>query len=212
MKVFYIDTSSSYLYAGISDNDILLSSVKKKLGSDMSKFTIKEVENLFKEASLEPGDIDKIIVVKGPGSYTGIRIGMTFAKIMAWSLKKEIVSITSLDAMSVIETLKVIVPLIDARRGFVFAGIYENNNVIMKNQYLKLDRLKEQLASLKKDYVYIGNQNKFKLENFMEYDPDILKIIIKYEGLKGENPHTIEPEYLKLTEAEENLKGIHYDN
>ena len=211
MKVFYIDTSSSYLYAGISDNDILLSSVKKNLGSDMSKFTIKEVENLFKEASLESSDIDKIIVVKGPGSYTGIRIGMTFAKIMAWSLKKEIVSITSLDAMSVIDTLKVIVPLIDARRGFVFAGIYENNNVII-NQYLKLDRLQEQLASLKKEFVYIGNQNKFKLENFIEYDPDILKIIIKYEGLKGENPHTIEPEYLKLTEAEENLKGIHYDN
>ncbi len=212
MKVFYIDTSSSYLYAGISDNDILLSSVKKNLGSDMSKFTIKEVENLFKEASLESSDIDKIIVVKGPGSYTGIRIGMTFAKIMAWSLKKEIVSITSLEAMSVLETSKVIVPLIDARRGFVFAGIYENNNVIMKNQYLKLDRLQEQLASLKKEFVYIGNQNKFKLENFIEYDPDILKIIIKYEGLKGENPHTIEPEYLKLTEAEENLKGIHYDN
>lgn len=212
MKVFYIDTSSSYLYAGISDNDILLSSVKKNLGSDMSKFTIKEVENLFKEASLEPKDIDKIIVVKGPGSYTGIRIGMTFAKIMAWSLKKEIVSLTSLDAMSVLETSKVIVPLIDARRGFVFAGIYEYEKVLMENQYLKLEKLQEKLASLKKDYVYIGNQNKFKLENFMEYDPDILKIVIKYEGLKGENPHMIEPEYLKLTEAEENLKGIHYDN
>ncbi len=212
MKVFYIDTSSSYLYSGISDNDILLNSIKKKLGNTMSKFTISEVAELFKKAKLEPKDIDKIIVVKGPGSYTGIRIGMTFAKIMAWALKKKIVSITSLEAMSVLETEKLIIPIIDARRGFVFAGIYENNKPIMENQYIKLEQLEKKVTSLKKDYLYVGNQNKFELKNFQEYNPDILKIIKRYEKRKEENPHTIEPEYLKLTEAEENLKGIHYDN
>ena len=212
MKVLYIDTSSSYLYAGISDNDVLLSSVKKNLGSDMSKYTINEIEKLFQIADLEPTDIDKIMIVKGPGSYTGIRIGMTFAKIMAWSLKKEIVSITSLDAMSVSDNEKVVIPLIDARRGFVFAGIYKNGTIIMENQYIKLVDLKEKVANLNKDYVYIGSQNKFNLENFLEYDPDILKIIKKYEHLESENPHAVKPEYLKLTEAEENLQGIHYDN
>ena len=60
MKVLYIDTSSSYLYAGISDNDVLLCSVKKNLGSDMSKYTINEIEKLSQIANLEPIDIDKI--------------------------------------------------------------------------------------------------------------------------------------------------------
>ncbi len=212
MKVLYIDTSSSYLYAGISDNDVLLSSIKKNLGSDMSKYTIMEISNLFKNAKLEPSDIDKIMVVKGPGSYTGIRIGMTFAKIMAWSLKKDIVSITSLDAMSVLDSKKLIIPLIDARRGFVYAGIYENGIVIMENQYIKLVDLKEKVSKSNKDYVYVGIQNKFELENFTEYAPDILNIIKKYEYLESENPHAVLPEYLKLTEAEENLQGINHDN
>ncbi len=212
MKIFYIDTSSSYLYIAILKEEKCFE-IKKKLGSEMSKYALQEIAELFKMANLEPLDIDKIIVVAGPGSYTGIRIGMTFAKIMAYTLKKDIISITSLEAMAYsLDSKKVIVPLIDARRGFVFAGVYENSLNILENQYIKLSDLQEYLTKLNKEYVFVGDSSKFKELKVQEYEPDFLQIINIVKDRAPISPHAIEPEYLKLTEAEENLKGIHYDN
>ena len=211
MKIFYIDTSSSYLYAGIAVGKFLVASIKKDFGKDLSKYTILEIAKLFQEASLEPEDIDKIIVVSGPGSFTGIRIGMTFAKIFAWSLKKDITTITSLDAMALVDTNKLVVPIIDARRGFVYASIHEKDKIILKNQYIKLDSLIAYLDNLKKEYLFVTNQDNFDLPS-IKYDPDILKIINTYQDKPSINPHLVEPTYLKLTEAEENLRNIHHDN
>ena len=211
MKVFYIDTSSSYLYVGIAVDNFLVASIKKNFGKDLSKYTISEIAKLFQEASLEPEDIDKIIVVSGPGSFTGIRIGMTFAKIFAWSLKKDITTITSLDAMALVDTDKLVVPIIDARRGFVYASIHEKDKIILKNQYIKLDSLIAYLDNLKKEYRFVTNQDNFDLPS-IKYDPDILKIINTYQDKPSINPHLVEPTYLKLTEAEENLRNIHHDN
>ena len=211
MKVFYIDTSSSYLYAGIAVGKFLVASIKKNFGKDLSKYTISEIAKLFQEASLEPEDIDKIIVVSGPGSFTGIRIGMTFAKIFAWSLKKDITTITSLDAMALVDSDKLVVPIIDARRGFVYASIHEKDKIILKNQYIKLDSLIAYLDNLKKEYLFVTNQDNFDLPS-IKYDPDILKIINTYQDKPSINPHLVEPTYLKLTEAEENLRNIHHDN
>ena len=211
MKIFYIDTSSSYLYAGIAVGKFLVASIKKDFGKDLSKYTILEIAKLFQEASLEPEDIDKIIVVSGPGSFTGIRIGMTFAKIFAWSLKKDITTITSLDAMALVDTDKLVVPIIDARRGFVYASIHEKDKIILKNQYIKLDSLIAYLDNLKKEYLFVTNQDNFDLPS-IKYDPDILKIINTYQDKPSINPHLVEPTYLKLTEAEENLRNIHHDN
>ena len=213
MKVFYIDTSSSYLYTGIVSFDKLIASCKKNFNKDLFKYTLNEVEKLFKTANLKPTDIDKIIVVSGPGSFTGIRIGMTIAKIFAWSLNKEITTITSLDAMAIsTETNKLKVPIIDARRGYVYAGVYENNEVVLKNQYIKLEDLEKYLNELKKEYVFITNQESFKYENILKYDPDILEIVNFYKDKKAINPHLVEPTYLKLTEAEENLGSKNHDN
>lgn len=213
MKIFYIDTSSSYLYTGLVDNNKLLASFKNNFGKDLSKYTLAEIEKLFKKVDLKPDEIDKIIVVSGPGSFTGIRIGMTIAKIFAWSLNKKITTITSLDAMAAsVETDKLKVPVIDARRGFVYASVYENNKMILENQYIKLEDLEGYLNKLNKEYIFITNQANFKYANVFEYDPDVLKIVNCYKNKKNITPHLVEPTYLKLTEAEENLGSTNYDS
>ena len=213
MKVFYIDTSSSYLYAGIIQDDKLLIEQKTNYNKDLSKYALSEVDKMFKSIGLKPSEIDKIIVVSGPGSFTGIRIGMTIAKIYAWALKIEITTISSLDAMSSsIDSNKLIVPVIDARRGYVYAGIYSKDEILMENQYISLIKLKDTLTNLNKEYVYITNDEKLNLENKISYNPDILKIINKYKDKKSINPHLIEPSYFKDVEAEENLRNKKYDN
>ena len=99
MRILYIDTSSSYLYAGIAEDNNLLAEVKKEFGTSLSEEALPEIVSLFTKTNLTAKDIDKIIVVNGPGSFTGIRIGITIAKVYAWSLNIPITTITSLEAM-----------------------------------------------------------------------------------------------------------------
>ena len=203
MTVFYIDTTSSYLYTGIVRDNKVLSEIKEDLGKDLSTYTVYKVSEMFDEINLKPIDIDKIIVVNGPGSFTGIRIGVTLAKIFAWSLNKPITTITSLEAMKEsIDTDKLIVPIINARRESCYAAIYENDRCLLDGCYITLEKLKLFLMGINKDYVFISNDNfSFKVE---KYNPDILKIVNKYKNREAINPHLVNPLYLKLTEAEEN--------
>ena len=213
MNYFYIDTSSSYLYAGIIKDNESLSEVKQEFGSNLSKYTVNEIDKLFKNANLKPNDIDKIIVVSGPGSFTGIRIGMTFAKIFAWSLSKEITTISSLEAMQAsVNSKKILVPIIDARRGYVYAGVYKDGKNILEDKYIKLDELNTYLENLGEEYLFITNNQKFNFNNIIGYNPDILNIVLNYKDNPSINPHLVEPNYLKLTEAEENIGSSKNDN
>jgi tRNA threonylcarbamoyladenosine biosynthesis protein TsaB len=126
MKYLYIDTSSSYLYTSIVENDKVISEIREEDGQTLSKVALPRIVSMFEENNLKPIDIDRIIVVNGPGSFTGIRIGLTIAKIYAWSLDIPITTILSLEAMAVSSNKdKVHVPIIDARRGYVFTAIYD---------------------------------------------------------------------------------------
>ena len=203
MTIFYIDTSSSYLYTGIVRDNNLLIEVKKNLGKELSIYTASIVSDMFNEVNLKPNDIDKIIVVNGPGSFTGIRIGVTLAKIYAWALNIPIITITSLEAMAKsIKSDKIVVPIINARREACYAAIYDNGNVVLDGKYLTIEKLKLFLIGLAKEYIFVSN-DKFDFD-VIKYNPDILNIVISYNNRKETNPHLVNPEYLKLTEAEEN--------
>lgn len=204
MIAFYIDTTSNYLYTGLVQDNKLLIEKKECLAHDLSTFALNEVDKMFNEVNIKPNDIDKIIVVNGPGSFTGIRIGVTIAKIFAWALNKEITTISSLEAMAEsVETDKLIVPIINARRNCVYGAIYDNDEVILKEEYLSIEKLMLILNGLQKEYMFVSN-DQFKTLTCESYNPDILKIVNKYISREGINPHLVNPSYLKLTEAEEN--------
>ena len=203
MRILYIDTSSSYLYAGIVSDEILLCDIKKEFAQSLSEEAMPEISNLFKKANIEPEEIDKIIVVEGPGSFTGIRIGITIAKVYAWSLKIPITTISALEAMNIsTNTKKIRVPMINARRGYVFAAAYgENNEIIIKPKHQKMEDLFEKLEG--RDYLIITNDEFEIAMDSTNYNPDILKIVNYFKNKENINPHAVNPEYLKLTEAEE---------
>ena len=97
----YIDTSSSYLYSALIKDKKILQEVKENYGQKLSVEALPQIIKLFEKASIPPKDIEKIFVVVGPGSFTGIRIGVTIAKTMAFSLKKSIIPVSSLKAMAI---------------------------------------------------------------------------------------------------------------
>lgn len=204
MRVLYIDTSSSYLYTAIVEGDKCIAEVKKDFGHTLSEKALPEIVSMFENNGLTAKDIDKIIVVDGPGSFTGIRIGITIAKVYAWSLKTPITTITSLEAMAVSSNANTYkVPMLDARRKYVFGAIYDKDNkVVLKPSYLTLDDMNKELEKLD-DYVVITNDKITGYDKQENYDPDLVRVVNTFQDKKDINPHAINPDYLKLTEAEE---------
>ena len=206
MRILYIDTSSSYLYTAIVEDNKLLGEVKEEFGQSLSEVALPKIVSVFTENNIKPEQMDKIIVVNGPGSFTGIRIGITIAKVYSWSLNIPITTITSLEAMMLSNEKDAYkVPVIDARRQYVFGAIYDSNNrQILKPQHIKIEDLKQQMASLD-NYVVITNNEDLEedFDNIEAYNPNILKIVEYFKDKEPLNPHAVNPDYLKLTEAEE---------
>lgn len=203
MRILYIDTSSSYLYTSIVENDKLISEIKEEFGQSLSEVALPRIVSMFDKNNLSPKDIDKIIVVNGPGSFTGIRIGITIAKIYAWSLNIPITTIYSLEVMAISSKNNTYhVPILNARRGYVYAAIYdENYKEILKPCHILLTDLQEKLKDIK-EYEYISN-DEFDDLDVNSYSPDMVKVVNYFKDKENINPHAVNPEYLKLTEAEE---------
>ena len=204
MRYLYIDTSSSYLYSAIVEDSNLLAEIKENYGQSLSEVALPKIVSMFEKLKMTAKDIDKIFVVNGPGSFTGIRIGVTIAKVYAWSLKLPISTILSLEAMAVSSNQKKYhVPIINARRGYVFGAIYDEEfREVLKPQHLKLEELLEKLKTID-HYELISNDTFDQELELVPYNPNFIKIIEHFKNRKEVNPHSVNPEYLKLTEAEE---------
>lgn len=201
MKSLFINTSTEKMIIGIVVDDKIEYLCKENKGNDLSATLMPTIEEAFSKTKIKPNDIDTIFVTTGPGSFTGIRMGVTVAKIMAWGLKKKVIPISSLELMASTNTDKeYIVPLIDARRGYVFAGIYDNKlNVIKEDSYISLEELKKEIGN--KEVVYVtGDSFDFEVE---ESDYNIVNVISNHKDDEGINHHKLKPNYLKNTEAEE---------
>ena len=207
MRILYLDTSSSFLYCGIVEENNLIFSIKKELGKDMSRDTLFEISKKFDENNIHPKSIEKIVLVNGPGSFTGVRIAITIAKTYAWALKIPVVVISSLYAMAISSKVEsdFIIPFIDARRGYCYSAIYDKEyNIVMKEQYISINALNIAINSLGDNYAIISNDESL-LKHF-EYNPDILKIVSVASVLEPvKDSNLITANYLKSTEAEENL-------
>ncbi len=202
MKTLLISTCTNRIIVALADNSTIFSFCNEIIENQMSNIIMEKVENCFKEASLKPTEIDRILVAVGPGSYTGIRIGVTIAKTYSWALKTKIIPISSLEVMvSGYQDDKLLVSYIDARRNACFGAIYNNKlNPILNDQYILIDDLKEKLKG--KDYIFVSDD---KLVESNKPKIDIIKLINKHLNDAGVNPHSLNPVYLKKTEAEESL-------
>ena len=201
MKILFLDTSSFFVTVAILEDDKVLYEYKDVITDDMSSRIMPIISEGFNSVAFSIKDIDRIFVVNGPGSFTGVRIGVTIAKTIAWALKIKISTISSLEYLATTNCdTKYIIPMIDARRGYVFAGVYDSNlNSILEDQYIKYDDLN--------DYFNEGtivSLNEF--DNSIKPNLDIVKIINKHINDEGINAHSVKPNYLKKTEAEEKLK------
>lgn len=193
----FISTATNRIIVSIIKNNDILFSYNEVENDSLSEKIMPIIEQAFIETDLRYQDVNKIYVVNGPGSFTGIRIGVTFAKTMSYCLNIPIEVISTLELLATTNvSTKYIMPIIDARRGYVFGGIYDNElNNIVNDKHILLEEL------LKNNYDYTIVTDDF---NYKKPNIDLIKIINKHKDNKL-NCHKVNPNYLKLTEAEENL-------
>lgn len=203
MISLFLDTCNKNIIIGLVKNNELINKKIFVNDNNLSESLLPIIKETFSEVKIDIKELERIYIAVGPGSFTGIRIGVTVAKVMAWSLKIDIIEVSSLETIASSNTSKkYICPLIDARRGYVYAGLYDNElNNIIENKYVSLEQFNEDLKKYE-DILYLSYEN---INNSIEPDVDILKIINKHKNDKSINPHKINPIYLKRTEAEENL-------
>lgn len=195
-----IDTSISIPTIAIINDEKVLYRYHEKIDSDMSSKILPIIDEALNNTNIKLKDIDKIFVVNGPGSFTGVRIGVTIGKTIAYSLKKEIIPLSSLEFMASIDTdKKYIIPMIDARRGNVFGAVYDNNLKSIKQD--SLINKEELLTNIDDNYLLVSYDD---INNSITPNQNLIKIIKKHITDISINPHDLKPNYLKLTEAEEN--------
>jgi tRNA threonylcarbamoyl adenosine modification protein YeaZ len=197
VKTLFIDTSHYKRACAVIIDNKIVSIKDEKNDNNLAEVMLNNIIEVLEAANIILTELDNIMVVTGPGSFTGVRVGVTIAKTMGYTKNIKVIPISSLEVMaSGTESIA----LIDARRGYVYAGGYDNKlNNFFKDQYISLEEV----------------TNKYKDKHFVSYTQfdnidinkpiiDILKIVNKHINDEGVNPHSLNPNYLKLTEAEEN--------
>lgn len=204
MISLFISTATKRLILAIIKDNKIVYNYNEYNDNTLSERIMPVIDDAFTKSNITANNIDRIYVVNGPGSFTGIRVGITIAKTIAWSLKKEIYTISSLELLSSTKVnTNYLAPLIDARRGYVFAGLYDNElNLIKKENHVLLNDFKNEIKDY--DVTYISED---EFDFAIKSDYDLIKLLQKHINDKPQNPHAVNPNYLKLTEAEERLNN-----
>lgn len=206
MITLFIDTSTDTLIVSIINDDVILDAITLP-SSEHSKYAMSAIESIFDKNNIKRNSVNKIMVVNGPGSFTGIRIGVTIAKIYAWACNINVVPISTLKAYAISNMgYKYYISSIDARRNYVYAAIYDSNyNNILVESYINKDDLINKIIKLE-DYLIISNT---PISDFNTVKPklDIKRIYDYYKNDIGINCHALKPVYLKEVEAVEKMGG-----
>ena len=141
MKYLFVSSATANLVVAIIIDGKITYMFNEDCHIDTSSKIMPVIDEAFRVSNIKPNMIDKIFVVNGPGSFTGIRVGLTFCKVMAYCLNIPIVTLSSLEVMASGFDSDV-TSLIDARRGYVYAGSYDKDlNVLHEDEYVLLDEL-----------------------------------------------------------------------
>ncbi|MEW5721659.1 MAG: tRNA (adenosine(37)-N6)-threonylcarbamoyltransferase complex dimerization subunit type 1 TsaB [Thermodesulfobacteriota bacterium] len=126
MRILALDTATPALTLAVLEDDRVLAESNQFPGRTHSRVLVPEMDRGLRVLDLTPADLDLIAVGIGPGSFTGLRIGLAAAKGLAWAAAKPLIGVPTLDALAraVAPEPGWICPLLNARRGQVFAALY----------------------------------------------------------------------------------------
>lgn len=230
MKTLAIDTSNQTLAVAVVDGQEVLGQSQTMAIKNHSTALMPAIDGLMQAVGMAPKELEQIVVAKGPGSYTGLRIGVTTAKTLAQTLNIPLIGVSSLKAVAAncVGVSQVIVPLFDARRQNVYAGAYQWHNGTLetriKDQHISLSELLTQLKAVDGQEVLFVGADTIKFKDMIEaelptahinqvllwnYPNGVVLAAIAKEEAPVASIHDFVPDYLKLVEAEEKWLASH---
>ena len=202
MISLFIDTSLKNVSISLIQDNKILSEICREVPNMHSVYTTKFIKEVLDNAMIDANDIDNIMVVNGPGSFTGVRIGVTIAKTYGYLIKKDITPISSLKMLAISAKHEgTVMSLIPANKSNYYVAVYDNNlNEVECEKFMNKEELiglcnKYNPYIVSTDISVVGNYkvNKQKL--------DTLKIVNYYLDKEKVNYFKLVPNYLKLPQA-----------
>lgn len=185
MNLLFIDTHSEKVVIKIKKKDEIFEEEVLSNRSH-SEVLVPTLDSVLKRSGLKLQDIDEIIVVNGPGSFTGVRMGVTIAKTIAYCLNKKIKTITSLEMFGVSSEEEFDLVTVSDSKG-VYSALKKGNEY---TQFL-YHRISE--------FEIYKNENNYKV--LKEKKIDLEKILLYLENVEPINPHLVNPIYIKEIDA-----------
>ena len=172
MKILSLDTTAEVCSAAICDGERLIAEMTVNTGNTHSQTLLPVVEQIMKISETAIDDIDCFACSTGPGSFTGVRIGVATVKGIAYGRKKPCVSVSTLEALAynIIGFDGILCPVMNARRNQVYNALFECSDGRMtrlcEDRALSIDELDEELSSIGKPVYLVGDGYDITLKGF----------------------------------------------
>ena len=192
MYTILLDSSNTNLSVGLARANLLLENISYEAWQQQSEYMIPELNKLLEKYEVKYDEISAVMVAKGPGSYTGVRIAITIAKTMAVALGCKLYAVSSLRVQK--DGKNPSICLINARSGRSYIGVYEGNKTLLEDQIMKNDEVLKYIAdhptySVCGDVKYLGLEAK--------ETNNVLEMLSLKVALEDVNPLSLKPVYMK---------------
>lgn len=220
MRILAVDTSTMMSSISILEDDKIIADSSINQEETHSEMLVPLIKRMLDDLKIKANDIDLFAIAKGPGSFTGLRIGMTSLKAMAQALDKPIIGVSTLKGMAYsIMNDGYVLAIIDARGKRYFSGLYKWNNDQLEMQFEEIieeNVLEERIQEI--DRITIVGEAISKLPNKIKEFSNVklshpglnngisrnIAVLAKEKYEKGEidNTFDITPNYLRKSQAE----------
>jgi len=209
MKILAIDTTTNTLCLGIYD-DGKVYAYSLELGRKLSGLLMATIKNVLDALGYKPAEIDYFACGVGPGSFTGLRVGLSTIKGLAFSLNKPIVAVPTLDILA--ENARElgtddVIPAIDAKRNLVFCSIYKRRNKGIKrvSPYMLLSE-KEFVGKIKNKAFVLGDALNLYQQSLSKHAKNAVLLDKDYWKLNPANLLALSLQRIKKREVSDTFK------
>lgn len=224
MKILSFETSAKAASVALMEDGKLLAESYQNTGMTHSQTLMVMVQDMLKQCGLGPKDVDAVAVANGPGSFTGVRIGVAAAKGFAWGGEKPLVGVSTLEAMALQSGVwqGYVCPVMDARRSQVYNALFHVSGGmytrVREDRAISLAELGEELKNLSEPIFLVGDGSLLCYNTLLESLPGLVLppehrmyqraagVALAAQALLARGGDfsggTLTPNYLRLSQAE----------
>ena len=191
MYQLLLDSSNIFLSVGLAKDGKAVDKISYEAWQRQSEMMVTEVDNILKRNNVDKSELDGVVVGIGPGSYTGVRIGVTIAKTIAYALHIKLYAKSSLSLLKHREIPTICV--FNARSGRSYFAVYEGKKQIEKDTVLENEKVLDYIKN-HPDYLVNGDTNQLGLESG---EFDIIENLADFDKNEEVDVFRLNPVYLK---------------